>query len=103
MPRTSIESSSSTGMPCSGPRAPLVARSRSSACASSTALVFSARTRLQRGTLGVGQRDPRQVRRVSVSELSVPAVSRSCSDFADSVSSENGSVGAVPTSFIVDA
>ena len=41
---------------------------------------------------------------VSVSDVSVPAVMRACSDFADSVSSENGSVGAAPPiSAIVDA
>ena len=43
-PWTSIVSSSRTGMPCSGPRTPLVARSASSVAASSIAFVSIART-----------------------------------------------------------
>ena len=98
-PVASIVSSSSTGMPCSGPRAPLVARSRSSVAASDTARVFSERTACSAGPFGVGQRDPRQVApSISVSDESVPAVSRSCSDFTDSVSSENGRIVFPPAS-----
>ena len=78
-PRASIKSSSSTGMPCSGPRDAARARSASSACG----LVDRARVErahgLDRRALGVGQRDPRQVRLRSASRPSAcPPSSASC-------------------------
>ena len=97
-----MTSSSSTGMPCSGPRAPDVARSRSSVFASSTARVFNARTACSAGPSALVSAIRARYALVSVSALSVPAVMRSCSDLTDSVSSEKPSVGAAPpTSFIV--
>ena len=88
------------GMPCSGPRTPLEARSASSALASLSALVLISRTDCSAGPSALVSAIRARYALVSVSALSVPAVMRSCSDFADSVSSENGSVGAVPIMFI---
>ena len=78
----SIVSSSSTGMPCSGPRAPLVARSRSSVAASATARVFSERTACSAGPSALVSAIRVRYALASVSDVSVPAVRRSCSDFS---------------------